>query len=380
MMKPKVLIFIDWFTPGYKAGGPTTSNVNIVNHLSDDFDFWIITSDTDYHAKTPYSDIVPNCWIDRGNCHVWYFSRSKLSLSAIAKVAEDVNASVWYINGIYSRFFSIYPLVIAWIKNTPKTIVSARGMLSPHSFAIKGRLKRTFLGIEKTLGVYKRVLFHGTNEIECEHIRAAISSKAACISIENLPRKLELSFSVSGKSSGKIRLVSFARISSEKNTLYAIKALRNCRTSIEYDIYGQINSTEYWEQCLSEIKELPSNVKVDYRGSIAPTHLSNLFQNYDAMYLPTTGENFGHAILESFMHSRPVVISDRTPWKNLEQKGVGYDIELSMIDRFGDVIDLMADMSNEEYNDMCKRAYDFSRITCNSSATKEKYNGLFLAE
>jgi hypothetical protein len=51
-----------------------------------------------------------------------------------------------------------------------------------------------------------------------------------------------------------------------------------------------------------------------------------------------------------------------------------------MIDRFGDVIDLMADMSNEEYNDMCKRAYDFSRITCNSSATKEKYNGLFLAE
>ncbi len=39
MMKPKVLIFIDWFTPGYKAGGPTTSNVNIVNHLSDDFDF-----------------------------------------------------------------------------------------------------------------------------------------------------------------------------------------------------------------------------------------------------------------------------------------------------------------------------------------------------
>lgn len=35
----KVLIFIDWFAPGYKAGGPITSNVNIVEHLSDKLDF-----------------------------------------------------------------------------------------------------------------------------------------------------------------------------------------------------------------------------------------------------------------------------------------------------------------------------------------------------
>lgn len=380
MMKPKILIFIDWFTPGYKAGGPTTSNVNIVNHLSDDFDFWVITSDTDYHDTAPYSDIMPNCWIDRGNCHVWYFSRSKLSFSAIAKVAKDVNASAWYINGIYSRFFSIYPLVIARMKNAPKTIVSARGMLSPHSFAIKGRLKRAFIGVVKYLGLYNGVLFHGTNETECEHIRAAISSKTKCISIENLPRKLELPFSVSGKSSGKIRLVSFARISSEKNTLYAIKALKNCRALIEYDIYGQINSTDYWNQCLSEIQRLPSNVKVVYKGSIAPSNLSKIYQNYDAMYLPTTGENFGHAILESFMHSRPVVISNRTPWRNLEQNGVGYDIDLSMMDHFREVIELMAEMSNEEFNYMCKCAYDFSKNACNSLATKEKYNRLFLSE
>lgn len=40
----KVLIFIDWFAPGYKAGGPITSNVNIVEHLSDKLDFYVITS------------------------------------------------------------------------------------------------------------------------------------------------------------------------------------------------------------------------------------------------------------------------------------------------------------------------------------------------
>lgn len=53
----KVLIFIDWFAPGYKAGGPITSNVNIVEHLSDKLDFYVITSSFDYHATAPYKNI-----------------------------------------------------------------------------------------------------------------------------------------------------------------------------------------------------------------------------------------------------------------------------------------------------------------------------------
>ena len=53
----KVLIFIDWFAPGYKAGGPITSNVNIVEHLSDKLDFYVITSSFDYHATAPYKNL-----------------------------------------------------------------------------------------------------------------------------------------------------------------------------------------------------------------------------------------------------------------------------------------------------------------------------------
>ncbi|CAN5434615.1 hypothetical protein BH10BAC1_BH10BAC1_14720 [soil metagenome] len=32
MAKKKVLIFIDWYLPGYKAGGPRQSVANLVAH------------------------------------------------------------------------------------------------------------------------------------------------------------------------------------------------------------------------------------------------------------------------------------------------------------------------------------------------------------
>ena len=36
------------------------------------------------------------------------------------------------------------------------------------------------------------------------------------------------------------------------------------------------------------------------------------------MFLPSKGENFGHIIMESLAASTPVIISDLTPWKDLE--------------------------------------------------------------
>ena len=41
--KKKVLIFIDWFLPGIKAGGPINSVSAIVNQLSTEFNFYVLT-------------------------------------------------------------------------------------------------------------------------------------------------------------------------------------------------------------------------------------------------------------------------------------------------------------------------------------------------
>ena len=43
MQKKKILVFIDWYLPGYRAGGPIQSIANLVNHLDDELDISIVT-------------------------------------------------------------------------------------------------------------------------------------------------------------------------------------------------------------------------------------------------------------------------------------------------------------------------------------------------
>ena len=45
--KSKILVFVDFFLPGYKAGGPITTIENLTNALKDKFDFSIITRNYD---------------------------------------------------------------------------------------------------------------------------------------------------------------------------------------------------------------------------------------------------------------------------------------------------------------------------------------------
>ena len=40
--RKKILVAIDWYLPGYKAGGPIRSCASIINCLKDDFDFAVL--------------------------------------------------------------------------------------------------------------------------------------------------------------------------------------------------------------------------------------------------------------------------------------------------------------------------------------------------
>lgn len=70
---------------------------------------------------------------------------------------------------------------------------------------------------------------------------------------------------------------------------------------------------------------------------------------HDLFFLPTLGENFGHVIYEALACSLPVLISDQTPWRNIENAGAGWDIPLSNPEQFIRVIDECAAMEPAVY-------------------------------
>ena len=67
---------------------------------------------------------------------------------------------------------------------------------------------------------------------------------------------------------------------------------------------------------------------------MAPELIREAVVSSDLLFLPTAGENFGHAIQEALAAGCPVLISDRTRWRDLAPKGVGWDLPLSAPDRF----------------------------------------------
>ena len=113
--RKRILITIDWFLPGFKAGGPIQSCANIIAHLRDEFDFYIITRDTDYCETQSYKGIQSNTWNEVSeNVQVYYFSSDELYVKHLYNVIKAVKPDNAFVNGIYSFYFSIIPLSHGW--------------------------------------------------------------------------------------------------------------------------------------------------------------------------------------------------------------------------------------------------------------------------
>ncbi len=361
--KKKILIFIDWYLPGFKAGGPIQSISNLVSHLSGDFDFYIVTRDTDYCESIPYKSIKSDDWNDSENgTKVYYFSQNNLNRIGIRNLLRKTDFDVVYLNGIYSFYFTLLPLIYLRKKHNKKVVVAARGMLAASALGVKKNKKSFFIRAVKILSLFDNVIFHATNENEKNDIQNVLGEKYKIKVAANLPPSKAYDTNPNRiKDAGFVRIVNVARVAPEKNLLFALKALMLCRVNVEFDFYGPIYNQEYWNECKEVMNNLPQNVKVIYKGSVESEKVFDVLKEYHFMFMPTQGENFGHIILQSFMAGCPVIISDKTPWKNLEEKNIGWDIPLNDIEKFANIIENTSKMNQDDFNLISKSTFEFAQ-------------------
>ena len=50
----RILTFVDYYLPGYKAGGPIRTIANMVSQLGGEFEFLIVTRERDFLDTVPY--------------------------------------------------------------------------------------------------------------------------------------------------------------------------------------------------------------------------------------------------------------------------------------------------------------------------------------
>jgi len=81
--------------------------------------------------------------------------------------------------------------------------------------------------------------------------------------------------------------------------------------------------------------------------------------------------------MESLSCGCPVIISDQTPWKDLESHNIGYDISLSSEAKFVEAIKTCVSINQEEYDRKSDAAVKFARIYAENSESIEQSKALF---
>lgn len=384
----KILIFIDWFLPGFLGGGPIVSIYNFINLFYKDYEIFLFTRANDFKTHQNYEGITINEWINFENkTHIYYCNQKDLSFFKIKEVIKKVNPDIIYINSMFSYYFSIVPNIIYHIfyKKNIKLILAPRGMLLTRAtndnfnFLFKDVKKNIFFFIFKLLSLQKNTIFQVTSTQEYSAVinRFNVQKKNIVLIPNIVSTNLLSQYKIASKSVNELKLFYASRIAKEKNVLHSIEMLRLVKFPVHLHIFGEIEQSEYWKICQDAIHTLPIHIKVTYHGVYNTTEIRKRFADYHALIFPTFGESYGHVIIEALLLGKPVITTPYVPWLDIESKNAGWIIDLFDKKRYQEVFQLLFEMSQEEYEINSKAALDYAKSHIDSTNYRQEYLNLF---
>jgi glycosyltransferase involved in cell wall biosynthesis len=378
-MKPTILALNNCYLPGYKGGGPVRSLSGLAERIGDDFDFALVTLDRDKDDDRPYPGVRPGAWTEVGKARVLYVPASAAAVTAaLRRTPHDV----LYVNSLLSPLFGILPVALRRLGVIPRRplIVAIRGQLFAGALGLKPGKKRLFLALARATRAYGDAIFQATTEEEVGAIRRAFGEGAEVVVAANLPwSQADARPRASSKVPGALRLVFLSRLSAMKNLTFAVRCLAGLRGRVELEVWGPAEDATQVRAAQELAASLPPGISVRFMGPAAADRVPAILAGYDALLFPTLGENYGHVIVESLLAGCPAVLSDRTPWRDLEQRGSGWALPLEEVTRFEMVLQRLVDMETAEHLRMRAAAQEHGHSIVSASLKAEQASrSLFL--
>lgn len=365
--RPRILVLIKHYEPAFRFGGPVRSIVNLVSSLQEEFEFKIICLNRDFREALPLDGIEEGVWLTRSGTQICYLDVGLLKPWRLVKAIRSIEYDLVYLNSFFDPLFSMLPALLMKIRLLKRApiVIAPRGEFSLGALTLKSFKKSLFMRLQSFVGLYADACWQATSKLEAEDIERALGDKVLLQVAPNLsagafpPRQQR-----NAKLAGQLRIVFLSRISPKKNLLALIHAAGRLRGSVKLDVWGPIDDTDYWRQCRQAMALLPGNVVATYCGESRHESVSKVLGESDVFALPTLGENFGHVIHEALSAGCPIVISDKTPWRNLADAGVGFDVSLDETDAFVHALQRFVEMGAGEYTLYAER--------CRAIAIKRK--------
>lgn len=347
----KILIVTEGFFPGKKYGGPPVSTYNFCALMAE-CGCYIIARDHDLGERTRYEGITEG-WNDRGHCKVLYLGDEAYGAASFERAVGEIEPDIIYLQSLFQA--CVLPCLRIAKKYGIKVLLAPRGELCAGAFRKKYK-KIPYILALRWMGLLKDVFFQSTSDEETQAIKKYLGAeprKIACLT--NIPSIPGRDFGYPEKKAGEAKLVFLSRIHPKKNLIQAIRCLKNVAGNVAFDIYGPLEDPRYWELCQKEIAALPDNVKAEYRGLVGHDAVHETFSRYDAFLFPTFSENYGHVIIEALASGCPVIVSDRTPWDDLQEAGAGYVCALEDGAAFENAVQRVIDASGSAGRSAARR-------------------------
>ena len=239
--KKRILILIESYLPGFKNGGHGRTISNLVDFYSDQFDFFIYTSDRDLGDKTPYPDIDYSKWYDINKSKVKYNNPIKLWLS-IGRVIKENQIDIIFSCGLFSNY-TLRLLFDKWSKRIDTLIVIApMGQFGVNALKFKKKIKMSILKVLRRSKVLERVNWSVTSRFEEVDTLKLLGNVKTYIN-EDLPFRFDFNLSdKKPKIVGNLNAVFVSRIHPSKNLMEAIHTLKIVSGDVKFDIYGMIEN------------------------------------------------------------------------------------------------------------------------------------------
>lgn len=374
-----VIVLVEYFYPGTKAGGPINSVINLTRNLglSESLNFHIYCSAVDKREPEVYKNIVKNKPIKSDRYTVIYFESVKLLIESIAKILRK--DKIFYLNSFFSLRFSILPLILfAVFGRNEKIILAPRGELTNGALSLKSAKKRIYVRLFKIFLNQKKLIFHATDKSELLEIKA-LGLKNEIRIASNLPSQIILDNVVRvPKTKNTLRLIYVSRVVPKKNLIFLLNLLMKCDLEFSLEIIGNIEDKKYFDDCsriIENIRRRGNDVIV--QGHRERDFIIRRLINSDLFVLPTLNENYGHAIVEAMKSKCPLLISDNTPWSALREKDSLSVLSLGSIEDWHARLALMCAMNESEWRSRSDITFKFAQEAIDIESIQGQYRSLF---
>lgn len=367
----KLLIMASLFYPQKNGGGPPVSIMNVIRVIQGKYELYVISKNHEVGSTEKLPGIEQG-WKEYDFGKVFYFNHGEHTMKNVYNLIAEIKPDLIYQNSLFS-YDDVIP-VLRYKKKHKQigVIIAPRGELCKNRFAVGQQKKTLYVKLLKCIGLLNNVKYQATGEEEVSDIMTVTGTIPENVyNINNFSVADKRYLCTKEKKVGELSLCFIARIQGTKNLLYAIQRLANVKGYITYDIYGPIENHAYYEACMAV--KLPENVQIRYCGVVDHDQVGRVVSQYHAYYMPTIGENYGHSIVEGMLYQRPVIISNMTPWNDINEACCGYVLPLEQPERFEHALEAMCAMGNNDYQQMCSRAKTFIEVRLNIPAITAQY-------